>query len=144
MTEEITSTEVREWRKANAWTLAELGAALGGLDTSQVSKMENGGRNISPAEQRLLRILMYRELPENFPTFAELGHGEILFTAPEWELIGNMARAVGRSPEAWIAERIREYLAYQQVRARQAVVPPSRGLYGTKDLPGVRLNEPEP
>ena len=118
MRQEITGSQVRAWRKENKWTLAKLGAALGGLSVDQTSKMENGTRKISPAESRLLKILMDRQLPHDYPSLLQCGREEIPFPSAEWELISNMARAVGTKPQEWIAHRIREYLVYQAVRSR--------------------------
>lgn len=112
MDKKITGADVREWRKKNDWTLSALGGALGGLTTSQVSKLESGHRPISPAEQTLLQILIWNKLPESFPAWEAMGTDRLEFTALEWELITNIARREGLTPQEWIAAKIRKYLEF--------------------------------
>ena len=111
MHEQMTGQEVRSWRKANGWTQSKLGDVLGGLGPEQVYRIEVGKRTISPAEDRLLRILIRRELPEEFRNRISGGEPGIIPLAPdEWRIIEALARRVGQTPEGWVAARIRNYL----------------------------------
>jgi transcriptional regulator with XRE-family HTH domain len=116
MHEKITGEEVRRWRKQNRWTLEKLGSVLGGLEKAQVSKLETGQRTISPAEDRLLRILIREEIPpEYLRNLVSATPGEIHLTQSDWNAVARLAARVGQSAEEWIAAKIREYLAERRI-----------------------------
>lgn len=129
MYEKLTGAEIRGWRKANGWTLEKLGDVLGGLPVDAVSRMETGKRAILPAEERLLRILVRRELPPEFLNRMQEGlePGVIPLAPEQWRIIEALARRGGQTPEGWVAAKVRCYL--NEIRAAQAILndeePPS-------------------
>lgn len=110
MNEDLTGSDLREWRRAEGLTQAELGAMIG-LDKYAITTMETGRRNISPAEQRLLRLLIRGEMP--FSSSSRSGYApQIDFTEAEWAIMTRIAHREGyHSPRPWIVAKIRAYLA---------------------------------
>jgi len=115
----VTAGEVRAWRRAQGITQEKLGELLG-LSKIAITKIEGGQRQIGPAEQKLLQLLMHGRYPFSTPA-TEARETRLEFNPAEWELVHRCALREGY-PDAkhWIVEKIRSYLRMNpQTQAEQ-------------------------
>lgn len=109
MSNDITAAELKAWRKEEGMTQTELGEMIG-WDKYAVTSIETGRRNISDAEQRLLKLLIRGEAP--FETQRGPWDPQIQFSEQEWALMTKIALREGyHSARSWIVAKIRGYLA---------------------------------
>jgi transcriptional regulator with XRE-family HTH domain len=109
MKPDITPESLKSWRKAEKLNQARL-AEMIGWKPLIVTNIETGRREISEPEQRLLRLLIYGEMP--FERSQGPFDPQIEFTDSEWSLMTRLANRDGaQSTRKWIVEKIRAYLA---------------------------------
>lgn len=109
MNNDITPSELREWRKKEGLTQTELGAMIG-LDKYAITTIETDRRYISAPEQRLLKLLIRGELP--FSDRTRPWDPQVDFTETEWSMMTRIAHREGfHSPRPWIISKIRGYLS---------------------------------
>lgn len=128
MNEEITPSRLKEWRKMEGLNQEQL-AQMVGWDKLIVSNIETGRRNISDPEQRLLKLLIYGEMP--FETKRGPWNPQIEFTDTEWSIMTRVAHREGyHSPRAWIVQKIRDCLAMRREYPEQQLrVAEEQGRY---------------
>lgn len=121
MSKEITSNSLKQWRKAEGLTQADL-AEMIGWDKLVVTNIETGRRKISDPEQRLLKLLIHNEPP--FPSAQNPYDPRIDFTAEEWVIMDRIAKREGyHSARPWVVQKIRDCLAMRQEYPQQQAAP---------------------
>lgn len=117
MSADITSQELKAWRKEEGLTQTELGKMIG-WPKLVVTNIETERRSISDAEQRLLKLLIRGEAP--FETHKAPWDPQIEFSEQEWALMTKIAFREGfHSARPWIVAKIRGYVSM--------AVPPKEG-----------------
>ena len=90
-------------------TQEKLGMQLG-LKKVAVTKIENGNRQISPPEQKLLKLLIRGVIP--FSTVKiDAEHSQLQFSPEQWHIIHKAAKREGYDDtKLWIVDKIKGYL----------------------------------
>jgi transcriptional regulator with XRE-family HTH domain len=133
MSKDLTPADLRKWRKEEGLTQEALGSMLG-WDKIVVTNIETRRRAISPAEQRLLKLLIKGEMP--FPNRRQPWSPQIDFTEAEWALMTQIAHREGyHSARPWIVGKIRNYLAMCEPTQHQHASEDPRPYPAGKDQP---------
>jgi transcriptional regulator with XRE-family HTH domain len=109
---EVSAENLRQIRAKNGKNQAEI-AELLGIPINAVSKIESGKRGLSDTEKSLLDLYFFGKMPFEI-TDHSLVRGILEFTPLQWRVICIIATKRGMKPAAWIADRIRDYLAFNQ------------------------------
>jgi transcriptional regulator with XRE-family HTH domain len=113
---EVTAENLRFIRGSKGINQTEIAEMLG-IPINAVSKIEGGKRGLSEAEKALLDLYFFGKMPFDIVNQAQL-KSVLEFTALQWRVITIMATKVGMTPSAWIADRIRDFLAFNE-KARE-------------------------
>lgn len=125
---EITAESLRSWRRKEGITQEALGELIG-LKKVAITKMEGGQRQISAAEQKLLKLLIYGHYPFHSPEIDARG-AELSFSQEEWRLIHRAAQQEGQADaKQWIVDKIRSYLRMNPQTAQEQVAAEEAGPY---------------
>lgn len=109
---EITPQELKDWMKSQKITQLALANLLGVSHTS-VSRWLKSVHAISGPEQKLLAYLIRGEMP--FPVQIADEGWHLDFSKEEFVIIQYLSRRDGySSPEEWVADKIRTYIAMTQ------------------------------
>lgn len=106
------------------------------LTPQNLSHMMTGARKISHAEEKLLRLYFFGEIPfESIRNENEFTlKSSLIFTEDEWDIISTLANRAGKTTSQWIVGQIREYLAYRDIQQqplfRVAEDPPAYPIQG--------------
>lgn len=127
MKDDITPNELKALLSEKGMKQREVADILS-LTQPMVSKIFNGLRSISPAEQKLLRLYFYGEIPFDMIRPEDKGYSsEFKFTEEEWHVMGIMATRCGFGDAGeWIVSRIRAELAFMEHKetlAKQILEP---------------------
>jgi transcriptional regulator with XRE-family HTH domain len=109
---EVTAENLRLIRGQTGKNQTEI-ADLLGIPINAVSKIESGKRGLSDTEKSLLDLYFFGKMPFEI-TNHSLVKGILEFTPLQWRVICIIATKRGMKPAAWIADRIRDYLAFNQ------------------------------
>lgn len=129
MSEEITPDQLKELLADKGMKQKDL-AELLSITQPMVSKVFNGLRSITAAENKLLRLYFFGEVPFDMIRPEDSGYSsELQFTNQEWHVMEIMASRSGyQSAAEWIVSRIRADLAYMEHKeeiARQMLDSPT-------------------
>lgn len=116
---DISPQKLKDLRKEHQLKQDDL-AKLFGLAKHHISKMESGTRTISSAEQKLLRLYFYGEIPFAGAASSTKLSTVLNFTPEEYELIGRLARREGTTEAKWIAAQIRNCLVFHPTAREEA------------------------
>jgi transcriptional regulator with XRE-family HTH domain len=109
---EVTAENLRFIRGQNGKNQSDI-AELLGITQTAVSKIEKNQRTLSDTEKSLLDLYFFGKMPFEI-TNHSLVKGILEFTPLQWRVICIIATKRGMKPAAWIADRIRDYLAFNQ------------------------------
>ncbi|MEM7790027.1 MAG: helix-turn-helix transcriptional regulator [Verrucomicrobiota bacterium] len=130
--EAITPEQMRIWRQNAEMTQETLGKHLG-LKKVAITKIEGGKRKISDPEQKLLRLLMFGELPFHNPVI-ETKNSTLEFTPEQWEIIHKTAQQEGYTDaKQWIVDKIRSYLRMNPQTSQSQIAAESAAPYNRQD-----------
>lgn len=110
---EVTAENLKFVRGSQGMNQDQVAGILG-LSGYHISNIEKGRRALSSAEKSLLDLYFFGKIP--FEIVSEQLLGSVLeFTPRQWDVIRILANKSGnRSPGQWIAEKIRDYLAFSE------------------------------
>ncbi len=107
--DDITPEQLRAWRLNAHMTQEKLGVQLG-LKKVAVTKIENGKRKISAAEQKLFKLLIHGEMPFSTAQI-DAKNSQLQFSPEQWEIIHLASKREGYDDtRSWIVDKIRGYL----------------------------------
>lgn len=109
---EVTAENLRFIRGSKGINQTEIAEMLG-IPINAVSKIEGGKRGLSEAEKALLDLYFFGKMPFEIVNQAQL-KSVLEFTPLQWRVITIIATKRGMKPAAWIADRIRDYLAFNE------------------------------
>jgi transcriptional regulator with XRE-family HTH domain len=109
---EVTAENLRFIRGAKGMNQAEI-AELLGITQTAVSKIEKDQRTLSDSEKALLDLYFFGKMPFEIVNQPQL-KSVLEFTPLQWRVITIIATKRGMTPSAWIADRIRDYLAFNE------------------------------
>ncbi|MEM8866768.1 MAG: helix-turn-helix transcriptional regulator [Verrucomicrobiota bacterium] len=127
----ITPAQLREWRNQTGITQAELGQKLG-LPKIAITKIEVGLRKISDPEQKLLKLLIYGELPFHNELIDEKTT-QLDFSPEQWKIIQKAAIKEGYTDaKRWIVDKIKSYLRMNPNTASDQLAAEAAAPYNLK------------
>jgi|694.fasta_scaffold106970_3 transcriptional regulator with XRE-family HTH domain len=116
---EVTAENLRFIRGSKGMNQTEI-ADLLGIPINAISKVEGGKRALSDAEKSLLDLYFFGKMPFEIVNQPQLKN-VLELTPMQWRVITIIATKRGMTPSSWIADRIRDYLAYDE-QARQTAL----------------------
>jgi transcriptional regulator with XRE-family HTH domain len=110
---ECTAENLHELRRARGMNQDAIATILG-LAGYHISNIEKGRRALSSAEKALLDLYFFGKIP--FTIVNEKMLTSVLeFSPRQWDVIRILANKAGKiSPGEWIAQRIRDYLSFNE------------------------------
>jgi transcriptional regulator with XRE-family HTH domain len=109
---EVTAENLRFIRGSKGINQAEIASMLG-IPINAVSKIEGGKRGLSDSEKALLDLYFFGKMPFEIVNQALL-KSVLEFTPLQWRVITIIATKRGMKPGGWIADRIRDFLAFNE------------------------------
>lgn len=109
---EVTAENLRFIRGAKGKNQVDI-AELLGITQTAVSKIEKNQRTLSDTEKSLLDLYFFGKMPFEIANQVLL-KSVLEFTPLQWRVISILATKRGTTPGAWIADRIRTYLAFDR------------------------------
>jgi transcriptional regulator with XRE-family HTH domain len=109
---EVTSENLARLRGSRDMNQTQIAKILG-IKQNAVSNIEKGIRALSDSEKALLDLYFFGKMPfaiVNQPLLKSV----LEFTPLQWRVITIIATKRGMKPGAWIADRIRDYLAFNE------------------------------